>query len=164
MRNSSECYIPVVVSREAINADCAPNETLTELSTQGSDRDRWRLSAESLQKQWHKNRCCGMQKITLMLQEVYLCRVAHPTVPTLSWVDERPHCTWCEQVPTTWTRCACCLWTSCGQRVRTAAAVGRLGSFDEYSQRCRGGHDARARHYDVLSIIRAVINEIQVSK
>jgi hypothetical protein len=56
------------------------------------------------------------------------------------------------------------LTTSCGQRVRTAAAVGRLGSFDEYSQRCRGGHDARARHYDVLSIIRAVINEIQVSK
>ena len=102
-------------------------------------RDRWRLRPEMLQKQWHKNRCRGVRPIELLtLQYVYLRRAAHPTIPTLSWVDERPHRTWSEQVA---TKCACCQGPSSGQRARAAAVAGRLGSLDECSQRYRGGHD-----------------------
>ena len=117
---------------------------------------------ESLQKQWHKNRCRGVRKIeTLRLKEVHLRREALPTEPTLSWVDERPHRTLCEQVA---TKCACCQGCSGGQSVRAAAVAGRLGSLDECSQRCRGGHDAAPRHTSVMSILAAVIDEIQVSQ
>ena len=91
---------------------------------------------------------------------VHLRRAAHPTVPTLSYVDERPHRTWSEQVA---TKCACCQGPSSGQRARAAAVAGRLGSLDEFSQRYRGGHDAPPRHTLVVSILVAVIDEIQVS-
>ena len=116
-------------------------------------RDRWRLRPESLQKQQHKNRCRGVRKIeTLRLKEVHLRREALPTEPTLSWVDERPHRTWSEQVA---TKCACCQGPSSGQRARAAAVAGRLGSLDECSQRYRGGHDAPPRHTSVMSILAA---------
>ena len=125
-------------------------------------RDRWRLRPESLQKQQYKNRCRGVRHFeTLRLQEVYLRRAAHPTVPTLSWVDERPHRTWSEQVA---TKCACCQGPSSGLRARAAAVAGRLGSLDECSQRYRGGHDAPPRHTRVVSILAAVLDELQVSQ
>ena len=90
------------------------------------------------QNQKHKNRRRGVRPIEAStLQYVHLRREAHPRVPTLSWVDERPHRTWSEQVA---TKCACCQGPSRGQRVRAAALAGRPGSLDECSQRCRGGH------------------------
>ena len=48
-------------------------------------------NAESLQKQVHKNRCRGVRpNRASRFNYVHLRREAHPTVPTLSWVDERP--------------------------------------------------------------------------
>ena len=99
---------------------------------------------EMLQKHLHKNRCRGVRLNRASPSKyVYLRRAAHPTVPTLSLVDERPHRTWSEQVA---TKCACCQGPSSGQRARAAAVAGRLGSLDECSQRYRGGHDAPPRH------------------
>ena len=119
------------------------------------------LSPESLQNQKHKNRCRGVRPIeTLTLQYVYLHRVVHLRVPTLSWVYERPHRTSCEQLP---TKCACCQWPLHGLRERATAVAGRLGSLDELSQWYRGGHNAPPRHTDVVSILVTVIDEIQVS-
>ena len=113
------------------------------------------------QNQKHKNRRRGVRPIEAStLQYVHLRREARPRVPTLSWVDERPHRTWSEQVA---TKCACCQGPSCGQRARAAAVAGHLGSLDERSQRFRGGHDASPRHTSVVSILAAVIDEIQVS-
>ena len=117
---------------------------------------------EMLQKHLHKNRCRGVRlNRASRVKYVHLRRAAHPTVPTLSWVDERPHRTSCTQVA---TKCACCQGCSGGQSVRAAAVAGRLGSLDECSQRCRGGHDAPPRHTSVVSILAAVIDEIQVSQ
>ena len=99
---------------------------------------------------------CG----ALLSTDVRPVATVHPTVPTLSWVDERPHRTWSEQVA---TKCACCQGPSSGQRARAAAVAGRLGSLDECSKRYRGGHDAPPRHTLVVSILVAVIGEIQVS-
>ena len=125
-------------------------------------RDRWRLRPESLQKQQFKNRRCDVRPNRASRNfYVHLRREAHPTVPTLSWVDERPHRTWSEQVA---TKCACCQGPSRGQRVRAAALAGRPGSLDECSQRCPGGHDAPPRHTSVVSILAAVLDEIQVSQ
>ena len=120
-----------------------------------------RLSPESLQYQKHKIRCRGVRPIELLtLQYVYLHRVVHLRIPTLSWVDERPHRTWCEHVP---TKCACCQWPLHGLSTRAAAVAGRLGSLDECSQRYRGAHNAPPRHTDVVSILVTVIDEMQVS-
>ena len=149
MRSSSECY----KADESLFKPSRPKLRRTQRSMA--------FEPEMLQKQWHKNRCRGVRPIELLtLQYVYLRRAAHPTVPTLSWVDERPHRTSCTQVA---TKCACCQGCSRGQRVRAAAVAGRLGSLDECSQRCRGGHDAPPRHTSVVSILAAVIDEIQVS-
>ena len=107
-------------------------------------RDRWRLRPQMLQKHLHKNRCRGVRlNRASRVKYVHLRRAAHPTVPTLSSVDERPHRTWSEQVA---TKCACCQGPSSGLRARAAAVAGRLGSLDECSQQYRGGHDAPPRH------------------
>ena len=120
-------------------------------------RDRWRLRPESLQNRSTKICTPGVRpNRASRVKYVHLRRAAHPTVPTLSWVDERPHRTLCEQVA---TKCACCQGCSGGQSVRAAAVAGRLGSLDECSQRCRGGHDAPPRHTSVVSILAAVIDE-----
>ena len=125
------------------------------------DSSSMAFEPEMLQKQKHKNRCRGVRLNRASPSKyVYLRRAAHPTVPTLSLVDERPHRTWSEQVA---TKCACCQGPSSGQRARAAAVAGRLGSLDECSQRYRGGHDAPPRHTSVMSILAAVIDEIQVS-
>ena len=121
------------------------------------------LSPESLQNQKHKIRCRGVRPIEalrLTLQYVYLHRVVHLRIPTLSWVDERPHRIQCEQVP---TKCACCQCALHGLSTRVAAVAGCLGSLDECSQRYRGGRNAPPRHTDVVSILVTVINEMQVS-
>ena len=125
------------------------------------DSSSMAFEPEMLQKHMHKNRCRGVRLNRASPSKyVYLRRAAHPTVPTLSLVDERPHRTWSEQVA---TKCACCQGPSSGQRARAAAVAGRLGSLDECSQRYRGGHDAPPRHTSVMSILAAVIDEIQVS-
>ena len=148
MRSSSECYMAVRGRSNLL----APNSD--EL------RDRWRLRPEMLQNRSTKICTPGVRpNRASRVKYVHLRREALPTVPTLSWVDERPHRTWSEQVA---TRCACCQRCSSGQRARAAAIAGRLGSLDECSQRYRGGHDAPPRHTRAASILVAVIGEIQV--
>ena len=48
--------------------------------------------------------------------------------------------------------------------MRAAALAGRVGSLDEHFQRCRGGRVAPPRHAAVMSMLAAVIDEIQVSQ
>ena len=152
MRSSSECYKADVRSGSNLLAPKPNSDKL---------RDRWRLRPESLENRSTKICTPGVRpNRASRVKYVHLRRAAHPTVPTLSWVDERPHRTWSEQVA---TKCACCQGPSRGQRVRAAALAGRLGSLDECSQRCRGGHDAPPRHTSVVSILAAVLVEIQVS-
>ena len=56
-------------------------------------RDRWRLRPESPQNSSTKIAVASCDRIARNICKcVHLRRAAHPTIPTLSWVDERPHC------------------------------------------------------------------------
>ena len=152
MRNNSRCDS---------TADDGSNHFFNIFSPNADElRDRWRYQQNGRKNSSTKIAVASCDRIARNICKcAHLRRVAHPTIPTLSWVDERPHRTWSEQVA---TKCACCQGPSSGQRARAAAVAGRLGSLDECSQRYRGGHDAPPRHTSVMSILAAVIDEIQV--
>ena len=124
------------------------------------------LKAESLQKQEHKSRCRGVRpNRASRFNYVHLRREAHPTVPTLSCVDERPHRTWSEQVA---TKCACCQGPShrvVRERARPLSQVVWARSMSTPNGVEGGGLElGPPRHAAVMSMLAAIIDEIQVSQ